>query len=399
MSRFRMLRLSIVFLAALLWISCGTSGNRSTSAASTASAKGRQGDAPAASTVDVVKVVLRTLNLTIRIPGEIQPYENVAVYTKLTGFVEWIGVDRGSRVRKGDLIARLVAPEITSQRAEAQAKVQSAEAQRIEGEAKLAADESTYQRLKAAAATPGVVSNNELEVAQKAAEAGRARAKALGDNVEAAKQALRSVEEVEGYLQVRAPIDGVVTERNVHPGALVGPVGAPGIAVPIVRIERISRLRLVVPVPETYVAGIPEGNKVLFTVPAFPSEFFTGSVARVAHSVEVKTRSMPVELDVMNPSGRLAPGMFSEVEWPVQRPQPTLFVPASALVRTTERVFVVRVRNGKAEWVDAKAGATSGNLIEVFGDLHEGDLVAVRGTDELRPDTPVTPRLLSSPGT
>ncbi len=394
-----MLRSSVVLLAALLWISCGTSGNRSTSASSTTSAKGRQGDAPVASTVDVVKVVSRTLSLTIRIPGEIQPYENVAVYPKVTGFIEWIGVDRGSRVRKGELIARLVAPEITSQRAEAQAKLQSAEAQRIEAEAKLAADESTYQRLKAAAATPGVVSKNELEIAQKAAEADRARARALRDNVEAARQALRSIEEVEGYLQARAPIDGVVTERNVHSGALVGPVGAPGIAVPMVRIEQISRLRLVVPVPETYLAGIPEGSKVPFSVPAFPGESFTGSVARVAHSVDVKTRTMPVELDVMNPSGRLAPGMFPQVEWPVRRPHPTLFVPASALVRTTERVFVIRVRSGKAEWVDAKAGATSGNFVEVFGDLHEGDLVAVRGTDELRPDTPVTPRLLSSPGT
>jgi membrane fusion protein, multidrug efflux system len=324
------------------------------------------------------------------------PYEVVAVYPKVTGFVDWIGVDRGSLVKTGQLIARLVAPEIVSQRAEAQAKVQSAEAQRVEAEAKLAADESTYQRLKGAAATPGVVSGNDLEVAQKTAEAGRSRVKALGDSENAAKQALRSVQEIEGYLRITAPFDGVVTERNVHPGALVGPAGAPGVAVPMVRIQKIARLRLGIPVPETYIAGISEGTKVVFTVPAFPGETFTGTVARIAHAVDVKTRTMPVELEVANPSGRLSPGTFSEVLWPVRRPRPTLFVPISAVAKTTERTFVIRVRDTKTEWVDVKTGATAGNLIEVFGDLHEGDGVLVRGTDEVRPGTEVTPHLTTS---
>ena len=105
---------------------------------------------------------------------------------------------------------------------------------------------------------------------------------------------------------------------------------------------------------------------------------------------------MPVELDVANSSGKLAPGMFPEGLWPVERPEPTLFVPASAVARTTERTFVVRVREGKVEWVDVKLGATSGILTEVFGDLGEGDEVAARGTDELRPGTRVNTRLASS---
>jgi RND family efflux transporter MFP subunit len=149
-------------------------------------------------------------------------------------------------------------------------------------------------------------------------------------------------------------------------------------------------------VPENYAAGIPEGAKVSFTVPAFPGQTFTGTVARISHSVDMKTRTMPVELDVGNPSGRLDPGTFSEVLWPVERPNPTLFVPSTAVATTLERVFVVRLRDDKAEWVDVKTGATSGGLIEVFGDLREGDMVAVRGTDELRPDTQVTPRLASA---
>jgi multidrug efflux pump subunit AcrA (membrane-fusion protein) len=99
---------------------------------------------------------------------------------------------------------------------------------------------------------------------------------------------------------------------------------------------------------------------------------------------------MAVELDVENKDQRLSPGMFAEVNWPVRRRQASLFVPRTAIVKTTERTFVVRVNQGKIEWVDVKPGMTADNLVEVFGDLHSGDLVAVRGTDELRSGTKVS---------
>jgi len=308
----------------------------------------------------------------------------VAVYPKVTAFIDSISVDRGSVVKTGQLMARLVAPEVAAQRSEAQSKLQGAEAQRGEAEAKLASDESTYQRLKAASATPGVVSGNDLEVAQKAVEADRARLESVREGAQAARSALKSVSEIEGYLQVRAPFDGVVTERNVHPGALVGPASGSGVGVPIVRVEKTSRLRLPVPVPEKYVAGVTEGASVQFSVPAFPNQAFSGRVARIARSVDVKTRTMPVELDVTNTDGRLASGMFPEVLWPVSRAQPTLFVPTSAVARTTEAIFVVRIRDGNVEWVNVQTGEVDGKLTEVFGDLRDGDEVAVRGTDELR---------------
>ncbi|PYU41478.1 MAG: hypothetical protein DMG53_21355 [Acidobacteria bacterium] len=108
--------------------------------------------------------------------------------------------------------------------------------------------------------------------------------------------------------------------------------------------------------------------------------------------MDVKTRTMPVELDVTNTDGRLASGMFPEVLWPLSRSQSTLFVPTSAVVRTTEAVFVVRIRGGSAEWVNVQTGEVDGKLTEVFGDLREGDDVAVRGTDELRAGTHVASR-------
>ena len=379
--------LNIVLVGSVgLCVSCGSNRGASANAANS------QGTGASAPTVEVAKVVSKKLAITVRLPGELQPYEGVAVYPKVTAFVDSIRVDRGSVVKAGQPMAQLAAPEIAAQRAEAQSKLQGAEAQRGEAEAKLASDESTYQRLKAASTTPGVVAGNDLEVAQKAVEADRARLESVREGAQAARSALKSVSEIEGYLQVRAPFDGVVTERNVHPGALVGPSSGSGVGVPIVRVEKISRLRLLVPVPEKYVAGIKEGAKVRFSVPAFPNQAFSGKVARIAHSVDVKTRTMPVELDVTNTDGRLASGMFPEVLWPLSRSQSTLFVPTSAVVRTTEAVFVVRIRGGSAEWVNVQTGEVDGKLTEVFGDLREGDDVAVRGTDELRAGTHVASR-------
>ena len=339
--------------------------------------------------VEITRVISKTIAATVPLPGELQPYEVVAVFPKVTAFVDWIGVDRGSVVKSGQLMARLVAPEIAAQRPEAQSKLQGAEAQRLETEAKLASDESTYDRLKSASATPGVVAGNDLIIAQKVVDGDKARLEAAHQSADAAKSALRSVEEVQAYLQVRAPFDGIVTERNVHRGALVGPTTGSD-AMPLVRVEKTDRLRLIVPVPEKYVGGISEGANVHFTVPAFPNETFSGTIARIAHSVDVKTRTMPVEMDVINRDGRLAPGMFPEVLWPVHRADPTLVVPATSVARTTEGTFVVRLRDGNVDWVTVQTGESDGKLVEVFGKLQPGDEVAIRGTDELRPGTRVT---------
>src|SRR5438105_9736831 len=391
MKRFRISSILVLIVTNYWCTSCGSNTNSSAKA---------QAAAPPAATVEVRKVVSKKLSITTRLPGELQAYETVAVFPKITAYVDSISVDRGSRVKTGQLMARLVAPEVAAQRAEAQSKLQAAEAQRAEAEAKLASDQSTYERLKSASATPGVVAGNDLEIAQKGSEADRARLEALRARSEAAKSALKSITEIEGYLQLRAPFDGIVTERNVHPGSLVGPATSnSGAAMPMLRVEKTARLRLVVPVPEKYATGINVGSKVEFSVPAFPSQTFAGTIARVAHSVDVKTRTMPFELDVKNSDGSLRSGMFPEVLWPVRRTEPTLFVPTSAVARTTEATFVIRIRGGNTEWVNVQTGEPDGKSIEVFGGLHEGDEVAVRGTDELRAGTHVVTKQVTEAAT
>jgi RND family efflux transporter MFP subunit len=343
-------------------------------------------------TIDVARVVEQPLDVQLSLPGELGAYQTVAIYPKVTGFVKAVNVDRGTRVRAGDLLARLEAPELVAQRAEAQSKLHAAEAQLSVARSKADADKSTFDKLKAASATPGVVAGNDVAIAEKAAEASSNQALAAQQSVEAARQALNAVRDMESYLRVTAPFAGVVTERNVHPGALVGPASGAGAATPLLRLVDTDRLRLVVPVPEAYTAETKPGTDISFTVSTYPGQRFSGKVARVAEAVDVSTRTMAVELDVVNHDGRLAPGTFCQVRWPVRRSAPSLFVPSTSVAATTDRTFVIRIRAGKTEWVDVRTGLTSGGLVEVFGDLRPGDQIAGRGTDELRPGTDVRPR-------
>jgi membrane fusion protein (multidrug efflux system) len=317
---------------------------------------------PAAAPVEVVRVLSAPLATSERLPAELAPWEAVAVYPKVAGFVAEIAVDRGSVVGRGQLLVRLSAPELIAQAAQAAAT--------LEG------DRSTFERLRNASATQGAVSENELELARQA--------------LAADQQRLRSLRTLAGYLVVSAPFDGIITERNVHPGALVGPPAEPLTqAVPMLRMEQIATLRLTVPVPEGDTAGIAEGANVQFQVRAWPGESFVGRISRVSHAVDVRTRTMAVEADVDNRRHRLDPGMFAEVLWPVRRSTRSLFVPAGAIVETTQAIFVQRVRNGKIERVNVQRGKPMGDLVEVFGQLRPQDLVAARGSEDLADGAPV----------
>jgi membrane fusion protein (multidrug efflux system) len=337
--------------------------------------------------VEVVRVTSKSVDRQVKLPGEFKPYLAVPLYAKISGFVKRVDVDRGSSVKQGQLLAILEAPEMQAQIVEAQSKVQAVELQRAEAAAKLASAQSTYDRLKAASATPGAVAENDVVVAQNAVEAAQALARSYEDSRKAAQAQAEAVKDLGQYLQIRAPFDGIIIERNVHPGALVGPGTG---STPLLRLHQISRLRLVVAVPESLVGAIVKGARVSFTVPAYPGETFNGVVSLIARDLDEKTRTMPVELDVRNPDLRLGAGMYPEVQWPVRRPQPSLLVPPTSIVTTTERTFVIRVKDGVAQWVNVGRGARVGDLIEVFGALKEGDTVVRRGTDEIREGAKVT---------
>jgi RND family efflux transporter MFP subunit len=322
---------------------------------------------PAQSTeavVEVVPVISEKLATTARLPGELAPYEMVALYPRVSGFVEALSVDRGSVVKRGQLLARLSAPELATQRSEV--------------ESKLTAARSTFERTRAAAETPGAIAKHDLEVQEATVKADEAR--------------VQSLKTLESYLSVRAPFDGVITERNVHPGALVGPPAGAN-AIPMLRMESVGHLRLTVAVPEADVGAIAEGARTDFVVRTWPGQRFSGAIKRIAHAIDPKTRTMPVELDVENPENKLAPGMFAEVFWPIRREAPSLFVPASAVVQTAEKIYVDRVKDGAIDQVQVQRGATLKDRVEIFGPLQAGDLVLRRGSEEMKPGSKVSAKL------
>ena len=348
---------------------------------------------PAIPQVEITTVKSQMLVATSRLPAELKAYESVDIFAKQTGFVKTIKVDRGSKVAQGQSIAEIMAPELVAQRAQASAQYESAQSQLASAQAKLAADQATYQHLSDAAKVPGVVAANDLEIAHSTAQSDAANVEALRKGAVAVQEGLRAVTQLESYLNITAPFSGQVTTRYVSPGALVGPAAGPGASTPIVRIETVNRHRLVVPVPENDIAGIPEGTAVNFTVPSLPGKSFSAPIARISHDVDPKTRTMAVELDVHDAKAELVPGTFCQVEWPIRRTYPTLFVPLAAVGGNLERTFVIRIRNNHAEWIDVKTGVTQGDQIEVFGDLNDGDQIATRGTDQLRAGTEVAPHL------
>lgn len=338
-------------------------------------------------TVDLVPVVLRQTSRMAELPGEFLPFLSVSLHAKVPGYVERILVDRGSRVEDGQLLAELSAPEMAARIAEAESRVQGIESDRVQAEAQVAAAQSTYERLKKASETPGAIAGNELIQMGKQVEAAQALVRSREQAKHAAEAAVKTERELQSYLRITAPFDGVVTDRLVHPGALVGPDANPV----LLTIQQISKLRLVVAVPEEYVAGITEGAKVTFQVPAYPERPYSGILARVSHALDKGTRTMAVELDVVNRDGTLAPGMYPTVKWPVRRSRATLFVPNTSVVTTTERIFVIRNKDGRAEWVDVRKGAADGDLIEVLGDVKVGDRIVRHANDEMREGTPLRP--------
>jgi RND family efflux transporter MFP subunit len=337
----------------------------------------------APTTVSTVPVISRKLQTTIALPAQLTPYEQVDIYPKVTGFVQTVTVDRGSRVQQGQLLVRLTAPELNSQRSQAEAAVRAAQSQLATAQAKLASDNGTYLHMVAASKTPGVLAENDVAVANQTVSADKGLVDAAEQDVAAARDALRSISQTESYLTITAPFEGIVTTRNLHPGALIGPASGNGGAQPILQIVDDKRLRLVVPIPEAQVGNMKIGQLVSFTVPAYPGQSFKAPVQRISREVDEKSRTMPVELDVQNRDGRLSPGSFTTVSWPLERGYPTMFVPSSAVTNDQQHTFVIRVRNSKAEWVTVQTGQTVDGDIEVFGDLASGDQVVKTASDAI----------------
>ena len=362
--------LTALLIGATLLSSCGESKKDKEEQAQTV----QQEDALDTPTVVLVPAKKGKLTAQITVPGELQPYQQVDLYAKIPAYVKTLLVDIGSQVHTGQLLATLEAPEINSQLAEAKSRID-------QNKAVFYADKATYDRLYNTSKTPGTVSPNDLE---------QAAAKKQSDsaNVEAAKSQYREVQANLAYLQLRAPFDGVVTVRNINLGTYVS--GASGVDnMPLFVIENHKRLRLVISVPENFAGGLNNKDKVSFTIKELQGRKYTATVVRLAGSLDEKLRSERLEMDVYNTDNTLLPNMYADVNLPLPARDSAIILPKTAIVTSTEKVFVIKVDNNHAKWVDVEKGLQSGDVMEVYGKLLPTDKIIKAASEEIRDGSPV----------
>jgi RND family efflux transporter MFP subunit len=308
----------------------------------------------------------------LQIPGELIAYRQVDLYAKVNSFVKDLKVDIGSRVSAGQLLVTLEAPELSAQLAAAESRMKSQEAIYISSNA-------TYNRMLKTSNRPGTIARNDLEIAKAKMESDLAQ-------WDAAKASYTEASTILQYLTISAPFDGVISSRNVNLGAYVGPSGK-GSESPIFTLQELKHLRLVISVPEANKSYINLGDEVAFTVKAFPSEVFTAKISRRADALDPQLRAERIELDVYNPDNRLSPGMVAEAKISLRGSDSSFVVPRSAVVNSTEGVYLIRSDDGKAERLPVKKGKENDSLSEVFGDLHVNDRFVRKGSEEIRNGT------------
>lgn len=320
----------------------------------------------------LASIAEKALSTSVRLPGQLNPYNEVNVFPKVNGFVKKLFVDRGSIVKKGQLLVTLEAPEMESQ-------LQAATSRYLQAKENAQASREKYQRLKQAAIEPGSVSPLDLDNAISKMKADEAMAQSEHSNV-------ASVKTMQGYLNIYAPFDGMIIQRNVSPGALV----APGKSTdqPMLVLQDINKLRLEVFIPEDYVDKVDLKQPVSFTFNAMPGQTQTAKISRSANALS-NMRSEAIEIDVLNKNKQLKPGMYAEVKIPMLSGAKSLLVPNNSIVRSTEREYVVAVDDNKARLVDIKEGLASHDSTEVFGQLKAGEKIVLHASDEIKEGDPV----------
>ncbi|PSL49124.1 RND family efflux transporter MFP subunit [Chitinophaga niastensis] len=322
--------------------------------------------------VKIIHLQKGQLDASLKLPGEIKPFQFADLYAKVNSYVKNVSVDLGSQVAAGQVLATLEAPEMNTQLLEAQSRLHTKEAM-------FRASRATYERLLKTSKVPGTISPNDLDMAFE---------KMSADSAEllSSRSSYHEVQQMLTYLTIRAPFSGVISQRNVHPGTYVGPAGK-GSDKPLFRLEEQQKLRLSVAVPEIYTDDAHHAGDVRFTVKSLPGDTFTAHVNRIAGSLDVKLRSEILEMDITNKERRLLPGMYAEVQMPLPGKKEMYVVPKSAIVSNSEKVFVIKSVNNKAVWVPVRRGNESNGLVEIFGNLSDNDQLVQNGSDEIKEGT------------
>ena len=383
--------------------------------------------------VNAAKVV-RAPNVTsVSFPGNISPITEAYIYARAAGYLKRRYVDIGDRVRAGQLLADIDAPDLDQQVTQARAALSQAEGQLGQAEATLeqliatrdlaAITWKRYQVLTNTGAVSRQAGDNSLTAAKTAeanVTAGQKNVVAAKQFVSASKAMLDRLLTLQAYEKVTAPFDGVVTARNVDVGALIsvsgstqGPARASQAApsdVPssgeIFRVAQISRLRVLVSLPQNEASGIYVGQNASVTVEELPNRTFSGRITRTSNALDAASRTLLTEVQVDNPTGILLPGMYTTVRFVTNRADPPFLVPDASLVVEADGTSLAILqaldekqqqnlaaeglnssivsRTRKVHYQKVQPGRDYGTTVEILGGLQEGEEVVVDPGDAVK---------------
>ena len=369
-------------------------------------------NAPAAA---VVKVARRNIADNLEIASEFQPFQEVDVYAKVSGYIHKLNVDFGTHVRQGQVLAELEIPELQQQLQQDEASVRRSEQDLVRAREELNRAQSaytvahvTYTRLAdVQKSRPELVAQQEIDVAQGKdleASAGvsseKAALAAAEQNLLASKAALGKDQAMFDYARMTAPFDGVVTQIYAYTGALL-PAGTASNKSDsgLCRLSQNNLLRLVIPVPERAVSDIHLGQTVAVNVSGI-NKAFNGKIVRFSDQIDTTTRTMHTEVDVPNPKYELVSGMYASVKIPLHSVANVLTVPVQAVQSAGEGKGAVLVvdRGNKIESRSVTLGLQSAMEVEITSGLQENEMVIFGAQGQFKPGELVSPKLVEPSG-
>ncbi len=332
--------------------------------------------------VSVIHPKVGAMKDEIALPGNIQAFVDAPIYARTSGYLKKWYTDIGTRVKAGQLIAEIEAPEVEQQLQQArntlatsQANLKLAEINQDRYQALWKLDSCSKQDLDNAVAT------YQADVS----------------TVAAGSANVKYYEQLVAFEKVVAPFDGVITARNTDVGQLIN-AGNTGTPQELFHISAINRLRIFVGVPQTYSRAAVPGVAADVTLTEFPGRHFAGKVARTADSIDASTRTMLTEVDVDNASGQLLPGSYAEVHLKLASGGGAMVVPVTALIFRAEGLQIAVVRDNKADLVAVTMGRDFGTEVEITSGIAERDWIIVNPPDSLSPGAAVHAELPSSKG-
>jgi RND family efflux transporter MFP subunit len=360
----------------------------------------------------VARVERRTLGNTLTIAGEFKPFQDVDVHAKVAGYIRTIYVDVGDHVRENQTLAVLEIPELAAELSGADAAVRRSEEEirraqsDIErAESSHSAAHSAYARLKQAAESrAGLVAQQEIDDSQAKDLEAEAQVASTKAALSAAHQQLQIAQAnqkqytaLSDYSRITAPFAGVITNRFADTGALIQAGTASSTqAMPVVRLAQTSKLRLVLPIPESVAAQIHLGDPVKVHVQALDQDI-EGKVSRFADSLDRQTRTMETEIDFENHEGVLIPGMYAETQLSLREKKDTLTVPLEAVTRNGDDATVLAVNaQNVIEERHVRLGLEDGSHVEVLSGLTDQDRVVIGNRSQFRNGQKIQPRAVDA---